>query len=82
MTSATAVVVRKGFAETRTHDIQVAVEIVGDEIDRNLLPRPSLQGPRLYIIIASRDEVGRGERASDLVTDLQLSSVGVQECQY
>ncbi len=82
MTGATAVVIRKRFAEARTNDIQVAVEIVGYEIDRDLLPRPSLQGPRLHIIIARRNEVGRRERASDLVTDLQLSPVGAEEGQY
>jgi len=81
MTGATTIVVRESFPETRTDDVQVAVEVVGYEIDRDLLPRPSLQSPRLYITVARRDEVGGGKCASDLIADLQLSSVGAEERQ-
>ena len=82
MTSTTAVVVRKGPPETRTHDVQIAVEVVGYEIDPNLLPRFSLQGPRLYIVLIRRDEVRRRKRASDLVTDLQFPSIGAEKGEY
>jgi hypothetical protein len=82
VTGTTAVVVRKGLPETRTHDVQIAIEVVGYEIDPNLLPGFSLQGPCLYITLIRRDKVRRRKRASDLVTDLQFPSIDAEEGEY
>jgi hypothetical protein len=71
--------VRNGLRETRTDDVQVAVEVIGHEIDPDLLPRFSVQRPCLHVLPVRGDEVGRRKRATDLAADVQAPSLRAEQ---